>query len=88
MLRMIMEEQKPQQNIEHFPIIRMSSDLEKIKAKIEVTETELVEAKANRDRDMILALQNTLAAQQNRENQLTAGAGNVIHCADSSIGSF
>jgi len=50
------------------------SELDRIRADIEITKADLCEAKRVGDRDMILALQNTLAKQQETLNLLLASS--------------
>ncbi|RYG94625.1 hypothetical protein EON65_57205 [archaeon] len=55
-------------------LLAVMSDLEQIKAKIAVTEAKLKKAEEDGDRDLILALQNTLTEQQKTLNILLASS--------------
>jgi multidrug resistance efflux pump len=77
---------------EHSPTVKMSgvdqirAKIDEVEAEIAETKTEIKKAKEDGDRDMNLALQNTLASLQNnlaelrhKENRLeSAGSGNAI----------
>ena len=53
------------------------SDLDSIKTDIEATKTDLADARKAGDRDMILALNYTLAEQQKEKNLLLAAQGKL-----------
>jgi hypothetical protein len=54
----------------HFHSSLVMSELDRIKADIEITKADIVEAKKANDREMILSLQNLLTEQLKKENLL------------------
>ncbi|RYG95433.1 hypothetical protein EON65_55990 [archaeon] len=55
-------------------LLAVMSDLDRIRADIEITKADLAEAKRAGDRELILAFSTTLAKQQEKENILLASS--------------